>query len=38
MAHAIVQAGKAFDVEVFDHLVIGQGKWVSFKERGLEFA
>ncbi|RIK32038.1 MAG: hypothetical protein DCC56_07175 [Anaerolineae bacterium] len=26
------------DVDVLDHLVIGQGKWVSLKERGLGFA
>jgi hypothetical protein len=32
-----VQAGKLQDVEVIDHLVIGQGKWVSLKERGLGF-
>ncbi|WKZ43360.1 MAG: hypothetical protein QY302_14790 [Anaerolineales bacterium] len=25
-------------VDVLDHLVIGQGKWVSLKERGLGFA
>jgi len=25
-------------VEVLDHLVIGHGKWVSLKERGLGFA
>jgi len=37
-ARAIVQAGKLLDVEVLDHLVIGQGKWVSLKERGLGFA
>ena len=36
--HAIVQAGKLLDVEVLDHLIIGQGKWVSLKERGLGFA
>lgn len=34
---AIVQAGKLLDVDVLDHLVIGQGKWVSLKERGLGF-
>jgi len=34
---AIVQAGKLLDVEVLDHLVIGQGRWVSLKERGLGF-
>lgn len=31
----IVQAGKLLDVECLDHLVIGQGKWVSMRERGL---
>ncbi len=25
------------DKDVLDHLVIGQGKWVSLKERGLGF-
>jgi len=31
----IVQAGKLLDVECLDHLVIGQGKWVSMREKGL---
>jgi DNA repair protein RadC len=31
----IVSAGKLLDVECLDHLVIGQGKWVSLRERGL---
>jgi DNA repair protein RadC len=34
----IVQAGKLLDVECLDHLVIGQGKWVSMRERGLGFS
>jgi DNA repair protein RadC len=34
----IVQAGKLLDVEVLDHLVIGRGRYVSLKERGLGFA
>jgi DNA repair protein RadC len=38
VTRAIVQAGKLLDVEVLDHLVIGQAKWVSLKERGLGFA
>ena len=38
VTRAIVQAGKLLDVEVLDHLVIGQGKWISLKERGLGFA
>jgi hypothetical protein len=33
----IVQAGKLLDVDVLDHLVIGQGVWVSLRERGLGF-
>jgi DNA repair protein RadC len=38
VTRAIVQAGKLLDVEVLDHLIIGQGKWASLKERGLGFA
>jgi DNA repair protein RadC len=34
----IVQAGKLLDIDVLDHLVIGNGsRWVSMKERGLGF-
>ena len=38
VTRAIVQAGKLLDVEVLDHMVIGHGRWVSLKERGLGFA
>ncbi len=38
VTHACVQAGKLLDIEVLDHLVIGQGRYVSMKERGLGFA
>ncbi len=38
VTRAMVQAGKLLDVDLLDHLVIGQvGKWVSLKERGLGF-
>jgi DNA repair protein RadC len=37
LTRAVVEAGKLLDVEVLDHLVIGQGRWVSFKERKLGF-
>lgn len=37
LTRAIVQAGKMLDVDVLDHLVIGQVRWVSLKERGLGF-
>lgn len=33
----IVQAGHLLGVECLDHLVIGQGRWVSMKGRGLGF-
>ncbi len=37
VTRAIVQSGKMLDIEVLDHLVIGHGRWVSLKERGLGF-
>ncbi|MBG7609981.1 MAG: DNA repair protein RadC [Anaerolineae bacterium] len=37
VTRAIVEAGELLDISVLDHLVIGQGKWVSLKERGLGF-
>lgn len=33
-----VQAGRLLDIEVLDHLVIGHGRFVSLKERGLGFS
>lgn len=33
----IVEAGKLLDVDILDHLVIGRGRFVSLKERGLGF-
>ncbi|MBI2916806.1 MAG: DNA repair protein RadC [Chloroflexi bacterium] len=32
-----VAAGKLLDIDVLDHLVIGQGRFVSLKEKGLGF-
>lgn len=37
VTRAAIQAGKLLDVDVLDHMIIGQGKWVSLKERGLGF-
>ncbi len=37
ITRAIVQAGKLLDIEVLDHLVIGRGRYVSLKERGVGF-
>ena len=33
----IVAAGRLLDVELLDHLIIGQGRWVSLKRLGLGF-
>jgi DNA repair protein RadC len=33
----IVEAGSLLGIDVLDHLVIGQGRYVSLKERGLGF-
>jgi len=38
VTRAIVQAGKLLDIDTLDHLVIGHGRWVSLKERGLGFS
>ncbi len=37
VTRAMVQAGKLLDITLLDHLIIGQNKWVSLKERGLGF-
>ncbi len=37
LTELIVEAGKILDIEVLDHLVIGQKGFVSLKERGLGF-
>lgn len=31
----LVQAGEYIGIEVLDHMIIGDGRWVSLKERGL---
>ena len=33
----LVEAGKLLDIEVLDHLIIGQQRFVSLRERGLGF-
>ena len=37
MTKQAVEAGKLLDVEVLDHVIIGQGRYVSLKEQGLGF-
>ncbi len=38
LTKAIVQAGKLLDIEVLDHLIIGQGRFFSLKEKSLGFS
>jgi len=33
-----VKAGELIDVKVLDHIIIGHGRHVSMKERGLGFS
>lgn len=37
LTREIVKAGQLLDIDVADHLVIGRGRFVSLKERGLGF-
>lgn len=37
VTRAMIEAGSLLDIEVLDHLVIGHGRYVSLKERGLAF-
>ena len=33
----IVEAGKLLDTDVLDHIILGKGKWLSMREKGLGF-
>ena len=33
----IIEGGQLLDIEVLDHLIIGRGRFISLKERGLGF-
>jgi DNA repair protein RadC len=33
----LVAGGRLLDIDLLDHLVIGRGRWVSMRERGLGF-
>jgi len=37
LTEQIVQAGRLLDIEVLDHLIIGQQRFISLKERGIGF-
>jgi DNA repair protein RadC len=33
----LVRAGELLDIDVLDHLIIGQGRWLSLRRLGLGF-
>lgn len=35
MTNQIAKAGKILDINVLDHVIIGNGKWFSFKEKSV---
>jgi DNA repair protein RadC len=35
LTRRLVEAGKTMGIEVLDHLIIGDGRWVSLKEKGM---
>jgi DNA repair protein RadC len=37
VTRSIISAGKLLDIDLMDHIVIGHGRYVSLKERGLGF-
>ncbi|HVA23767.1 MAG TPA: DNA repair protein RadC [Chloroflexota bacterium] len=37
LTHQLVQLGKELDIDVIDHLIIGRGRWVSLRSKGLGF-
>ena len=37
VTRAIIEAGRLLEIEVLDHIVIGQGRFISMKEKGFGF-
>lgn len=35
LTHRLVEAGRIVGVAIADHLVIGHGRWISFREMGV---
>jgi len=38
ITRAILQAGELLDVKLLDHIIVGSGRFISLKERGLGFS
>jgi DNA repair protein RadC len=37
ITRAILQAGELLDIKLLDHIIVGRGRFISLKERGLGF-
>jgi DNA repair protein RadC len=37
LTESVVEAGRLLDISVLDHVIVGQGRWVSMKRLGLGF-
>jgi DNA repair protein RadC len=37
VTRTVREAGRLLNIDVLDHIVVGRGRWVSLKERGLGF-
>ncbi len=37
LTYQLVQLGKQLDIDVIDHVIIGRGRWVSLRSKGLGF-
>ena len=37
LTRQVVEAGKLLDIELLDHLILGQGRFLSMRQRGLGF-
>jgi hypothetical protein len=37
ITRTILEAGELLDVKLLDHIIVGNGRFVSLKERGLGF-
>jgi hypothetical protein len=35
VTRSLIQAGELMQIEVLDHLIIGQGRWISLREQRL---
>jgi DNA repair protein radc len=35
LTQKLIEAGKLLDIQVLDHVIIGHGQYISFKEKGL---